>query len=130
MKITEIFEVVQNTAGTNDKKQILKDNINTTIKWVFDDCYGKRKYYIKTFEPNGIVGYNTIDNDYIDFHTALDRLAKREITGDAAYAYLQEVVSKYTADDQAVLCKIIDRNLKIGISLDNFLDIIGKKSEK
>lgn len=130
MKITEIFEVVQNTAGTNDKKQILKDNINTTIKWVFDDCYGKRKYYIKTFEPNGIVGYNTIDNDYIDFHNALDRLAKREITGDAAYAYLQEVVSKYTADDQVVLCKIIDRNLKIGISLDNFLDIIGKKSEK
>ena len=130
MKITEIFEAVQNTAGTNDKKRLLKDNINTTIKWVFDDCYGKRKYYIKTFEPNGIVGYNTIDNDYIDFHNALDRLAKREITGDAAYAYLQEVVSRYTADDQVVLCKIIDRNLKIGISLDNFLDIIGKKSEK
>ena len=130
MKITEIFEAVQYTAGTNDKKRILKDNINTTIKWVFDDCYGKRKYYIKTFEPNGIVGYNTIDNDYIDFHNALDRLAKREITGDAAYTYLQEVVSKYTADDQAILCKIIDRNLKIGISLDNFLDIIGKKSEK
>lgn len=48
MKITEIFEAVQNTAGTNDKKRILKDNINTIIKWVFDDCYGKRKYYIKT----------------------------------------------------------------------------------
>lgn len=131
MRITEIFETIQNTAGTNDKKRFLKEHMNTTIKWIFDDCYGKRKYYIKTFEPKpGCQGELTLDNDYLDFHHALDRLAKREITGDEAYAYLQQVVSSYTVEDQIVLCKIIDRNLKIGVSLDNFLDIIGKKSEK
>lgn len=130
MKIYDIFTTIQSTSGTLDKKQILKDNMNDTIKYIFNDTYGSQKYYIKTFTPNGAVGYLTLDNDYIDFHNSLLHLSNREITGNDAYNYLQQVVALYDKESQEILCKIIDRNLKIGISLDNFLDVVGGKESK
>lgn len=130
MKIYDIFASIQTTSGTLDKKQILKDNMNDTIKYIFNDTYGSQKYYIKSFTPNGIFGYLTLDDDYIDFHKCLLRLSSRQITGNNAYNYLQQVVALYNEESQEILCKIIDRNLKIGISLDNFLDVVGGKEEK
>ena len=130
MKITEIFEEVQNTAGTNDKKQILKDNINDVIKQIFEDAYGKQKYYIKKFTKPDFSGNLTLDNDYHYFRDTLVNLSERKVTGQPAYLLLYSTVGDFDAESQDILCRIIDRNLKIGISLDNFLDIIGKKSEK
>ena len=130
MKITEIFEVVQNTAGTNDKKRILKDNINDVIKQIFEDAYGKQKYYIKKFTKPEFSGNLTLDNDYQHFRDTLVNLSKRLVTGTPAYLLLYSTVADFDVESQEILCRIIDRNLKIGISLDNFLDIIGKKSEK
>ena len=130
MKIYDIFTTIQSTSGTLDKKQILKDYMCAAIKYIFNDTYGSQKYYIKTFTPNGVIGYLTLDNDYIDFHNGLLRLSNREITGNDAYNYLQQVVALYDEKSQEILCKIIDRNLKIGISLDNFLDVVGGKESK
>ena len=65
MKITELFVKIQDTAGTNDKKQLLKDNLNPTIQQIFEDTYGSQKYYIKQFFPVlNLFGTLTLDNDY------------------------------------------------------------------
>lgn len=125
MSIYNIFLQIQNTPGTLAKKKILSDNLNDIIRWIFLDTYGSQKYYIKTLERTDIVGTRTLDNDYYDFHKALERLSKREITGNDAHDYIQEIISKYDADSQDILYKIMDRNLKIGISMDNYLDIVG-----
>ena len=125
MSIYNIFLQIQNTAGTLAKKKILADNLNDIIRWIFLDTYGAQKYYIKTLERTDVVGVRTLDNDYYDFHKALERLSNREITGNDAYDYIQEIISKYDADSQDILYKIMDRNLKIGISMDNYLDIVG-----
>lgn len=130
MTVYQTLFKIQNTSGSNDKKTILKDNLNDVIKLIFEDTYGPQKYYIKKFIPNGEVGSVSIDTGYDVFHKYLLRLANREITGDAAYLNLQTIVSLYDAESQEILCRIIDRNLKIGISWDNYLSVIGQKESK
>ena len=130
MTVYQTLFKIQNTSGSNDKKTILKDNINDVIKLIFEDTYGPQKYYIKKFVPNGDVGHLFVDLDYGTFHNTLMQLANREVTGDAAYKKLQETVALYESYSQEILCRIIDRNLKIGISWDNYLSVIGQKESK
>lgn len=130
MTIYQTFFNIQTTPGTNDKKATLKDNLNDVIKLIFEDTYGPQKYYIKKFVPNGNVGHLFIDIDYEVFHYMLMDLASRRVTGDAAYKKLQETVALYDLYSQEILCRIIDRNLKIGISWDNYLSVIGQKKSK
>ena len=128
--IFRTFLQIQNTAGTNAKKEILRENMSPIIRQIFEDTYGPQKYYIKTFEcPQG-KGELTIDSNYNVFHNVLERLVTRTVTGDTAYACLYNTVLLFDEPSQEILCRIIDRNLKIGISLDNFLDVIGEKSSK
>lgn len=131
MKITELFVKIQDTAGTNDKKQLLKDNLNPTIQQIFEDTYGSQKYYIKQFFPVlNLFGTLTLDNDYNVFHEALTRLSNREVTGNEAIGFITGVFYKFDTDSQQILRCIIDRNLKIGLSYNGYLDIIGTKESK
>ena len=43
---------------------------------------------------------------------------------------LQDTVALFDMDSQEIFCRIIDRNLKVGISMDNFLDVVGGREEK
>ena len=128
--IFRTFLQIQNTASTNAKKEILRKNMTPVIRQIFEDTYGPQKYYIKTFVPNGDYGHLFIDIDYDTFHNVLMKLANREVTGDAAEELLQATVALFEYESQEILYKIIERNLKIGISLDNFLDVIGEKETK
>lgn len=130
MTIYETLTAIRNTSGSNDKKTILKENMTPTLKLIFEDTYGKQNYYIKKFEcPQGS-GELTIDDDYGTFHCTLVDLVTRTVTGDAARAHLHNTVLLFDKESQEILCRIIDRNLKIGISLDNFLDVTGEKNAK
>lgn len=128
--IYETLSAIAEASGTNDKKAILNDNMSDTLRLIFEDTYGPQKYFIKKFVPNGDFGHLSLDNDYGTFHCTLVDLVSRVVTGDAAYNKLQETVALFDSWSQSILCKIIDRNLKIGISLDNFLDVIGEKESK
>ena len=130
MGIYDVLTTIQNTSGSNDKKTILKENMSATLKMIFEDTYGPQKYFIKKFECPRSIGNGTLDDDYDTFHIMLGSLACREVTGDEAYRQLQIVVAMYTPQAQEILCRIIDRNLKVGISLDNFLDVVGAKADK
>lgn len=128
--IFRTFLQIQNTAGTNAKKEILRKNMSPIWRQIFEDTYGPQKYYIKKFVPNGEYGHLFIDIDYDTFHNTLMKLANREVTGDVAERLLQNTVALFEYESQEILYKIIERNLKIGISLDNFLDVIGEKESK
>lgn len=130
MNIAKVFKQIQETPGTNDKKKILVDNINDVIKMIFEDTYGPQKYYIKSFVKPDVAGSLTIDNNYDHFRTVLVHLADRSITGHAAYEFLYSTVMDFNEESQDILCRIIDRNLKIGISKDNYNEAIGDGIEK
>lgn len=130
MKIYDVLTTIQKTASTKSKKQILKDNMCDTIAAIFEDTYGPANYYIKQFEKPDITGTLTLDNDYQHFRDTLVNLINRSVTGQVAYLLLYSTVGDFDAESQEILCRIIDRNLKIGISWDNYLDVIGQKDTK
>lgn len=129
MKITELFITIMNTPGSNDKKSLLEQNMNPVINQIFEDTYSTKKYFVKKYnvDKDSVL---TIDNDYSVFHNMLQKLASREVTGNAAIALVEDTIGMYRLEEQWLLHRIMDRNLKIGISLENFSKVSGEASNK
>lgn len=134
MKIREILEQIRNTAGSNDKRAILEANKSELLEQIFTDTYdNSRNYYVKKYNKDYsgspdidlLAGFIdtpklTIDNDYCVFHSMLDTLNGRMVTGNAAVNRVEDVISSFIDDDQPVLHAIMERNLKIGIAGESF----------
>ena len=128
MRIREILETIKNTAGTLDKKQILKDNMNDVLRMIFEDTYSDRKYHVKKYNI-WECGDLTLDDNYDTFHSMLKLLSERTVTGKAAVELVENTIGMYVLEDQWVLDGIMEKNLKIGISKDNFNDVMGNAIE-
>ena len=121
MKITELFEAIKNESSTLGKKQLIKDNLSEVLKQIFIDTYDtSKKYYIKNIPELAVHGELTIDEEYDTFHSTLMKLHYRDVTGNDAIEFLVKTLEHYTKEDQEVLINIVQRNLKIGVSIDNF----------
>ena len=130
MIVREIFATLASIPGSNDKMQFLNENTNETVSLIFQDTYDtKRKYYVKKFNVTR-TGDLTIDEDYMEFHGMLNALNARIVTGNAAVELVEMTIGMYVKEDQDLLCKILDRNLKVGISLDNFNKTNGESIDK
>lgn len=129
MTINKVLNLIKETSGTLDKKKILKDNMSNTIKQIFEDTYSDRKYYVKNYNI-WECGSLTIDYNYDTFRSMLDILNKRIITGSAAIELVENTIGMYILEDQWILNGIMNKNLKIGISKDNFNDVVGNVIEK
>ena len=130
MIVREIFTTLASIAGSNDKMQFLNENTNEIVSLIFQDTYDKkRKYYVKKFNVTR-TGDLTIDEDYMEFHGMLNALNARIVTGNAAVELVEMTIGMYVKEDQDLLCKILDRNLKVGISLDNFNKTNGESIDK
>ena len=121
MKITELFNSIKNESSTLGKKQLIKDNLSNVLKQIFIDTYDKnKKYYIKNIPELTTYGDLTIDDEYDTFHSTLMKLHYRDVTGNDAVEFLTKTLEHYTKDDQEILINIVQRNLKIGVSIENF----------
>lgn len=130
MTVREIFTTLASIPGSNDKMQFLNENTNEIVSRIFQDTYNKkRKYYIKKFNVTK-TGDLTIDEDYMEFHGMLNALNARIVTGNAAVELVEMTIGMYVKEDQDILCKILDRNLKVGVSLDNFNKTNGETIDK
>ena len=136
MTIVELLQKVKETSGTNEKKALLKDNMSQLLKTIFDDTYNKSiKYYVTSKSIMGALnnedGARTIDCDYNIFHDALMELGERKVTGYAAIERIAGVYNTFSLKSKGILLAIIDRNLKVGVSFDNFNDVLGdEKNDK
>ena len=130
MKIVELFEAIKNEPSTLGKKQLIGQNLSEVLKQIFIDTYDtSKKYYIKNFPNIVSTGDLTIDNDYNIFHEILDRLAKREVTGNDAIDVLIKTLEQYSEKDIEILINIVQRNLKIGVSILQEKQAIPKSSK-
>jgi DNA ligase-1 len=121
MKITELFNSIKNESSTLGKKQLIKDNLSNVLKQIFIDTYDKnKKYYIKNIPELTTYGDLTIDDEYDTFHSTLMKLHYRDVTGNDAVEFLTKTLEHYTKDDQEILVNIVQRNLKVGVSIENF----------
>lgn len=130
-KISKLFETIKTTSGISEKmaamqRALLDESAKNTIVQIFNDTYDKsRMYYVKKFGPIETSGNFTIEKDYAFFHDLLNKLSSRELTGNAAVFAVEAGIQKYVHEDQEILCSIIDRNLKIGLSKDTFAKLDG-----
>lgn len=134
MLIREIFETIKGLAGSNAKKEFYEANKNATIELIFSDTYDdSKKYFVHKYNKDyqSLLTYDyTIDNDYNVFHDMLSQLAKREVTGNAAIALVEDTISQYVEEDRPILHSILARNLKIGLSATTFNKSANDKIEK
>lgn len=130
MIVREIFNAIASIPGSNDKMQFLNENTNETVSLIFQDTYDtKRKYYVKKFNITN-TGTLTIDTSYNLFHNMLEDLNNRVVTGNAAVEAVERMIGCFVKEDQDLLCKILNRNLKVGVSLDNFNKTGGESIDK
>ena len=129
MKVSQLFETIRKTAGASEKMSLMKENISDVVKQIFADTYDKsRMYYVKKFDMPTTSGDLTIEDNYDAFHSVLEDLANRTITGNDAISLVENQIADYVEEDQPILASILDRNLKIGLSADSFNKLLGKKA--
>lgn len=125
MSVLDIILKIKNTASTNSKKDILKENINNkdlerVIKLTLDPLVvsGIKKIPEPISTDNELTLSESID--------ALDALYTRSVTGNAARQFIGELLGSVSEDDAEVLRKIVLKNLDCGIQGKNANDVYGK----
>ncbi len=116
MSIKQILDEIANEPSTNQKMVILsKYKDNELLKRVIYLAHSKRvKFYIKQ-----IPEYNSVDVPLMGLKPALDdldNLSSRKYTGLDAVGFLSQLLSYLYKDDAYVIERIIDKDLKIGMS--------------
>jgi len=112
--IKSILDEIAGESGTNAKVEILKKyQDNEVLKKVLYQANSKRvKFYIKQIPEFQYVG----EDKGLDWALGeIKRLSSRDFTGGAASNHLQHVLGSLNLDDQYVIERIIDKDLKIGM---------------
>lgn len=113
--IHDIFQELLSNNSRLAKESILKKNFdNILLQRV---CYLALNPYIKFFVrkiPSKFEGRNSITlTDALD---ELSKLSSREITGNAAVSFLENLFHSLSLENAEVLKKIIEKDLKCGVS--------------
>lgn len=125
MKISELFSQIEKTAGTTDKMVLMQNAMNTSLRdtliQIYEDTYDShRKYGVHKFQILPNVGSKTLEKDYGYFHGLLDKLANRELTGNAAIEAVESAISDFVSEDKEILASILNKKLTIGLSKTSF----------
>lgn len=131
MTISLLFANIEKTAGVTDKsvlmQQALQDaKIAPIITQIYQDTYdSQRKYGVHKFQIQPIYGNKTLENDYSYFHDLLDKLANRELTGNAAIDAVEAAIAQFVKEDKDILAAILNKKLTIGLSKTTFEKLTG-----
>ena len=113
--INQLFETLASDNGRKFKEDLLAQHKNNIIlKEVVRLALDPTVIFIKK-----IPQYTPIVGETITLEHAisqLDHLATRELTGNAAVEHLTNILSSLSSDDAEVIKKIIQRDLRCGVS--------------
>lgn len=126
----KILNEFNNSNSRNYKLDVLKKyKDNQGFIKVFQLCYDKVKYNfgitmknINIPEPKDIISLQ-------EALSKLDDLITRKYTGNAANAFLTGIFSTLSQDNQEVLKRIIDRDLRIGVGPKEYNKVVNKKDQ-
>jgi len=127
--IKSILDEISAEPGTNAKIEILKKySDNELLKDVLYQAMSKRvKFYIKQIPEFQYIGEDKGLGWAVD---ELSRLSSREFTGGVATNHLQHILSSINIEDQYVVIRIIEKDLKIGMGRTNVNKVIDGLVEK
>lgn len=116
MSILNILNELSSTSSRLEKEKILKREIdNELLKRIFYACYSPDlTYWIQKTPP---IIYNPhVMTLSVALDRVLNRIATREVTGNAAIELYQALLSSLPADDAEVLRRIVIRDLRCGVN--------------
>lgn len=130
MSIKEIFDEIAAEPSSNKKMEILSSyKENEILKRVLYLANSKRvKFWIKQI-PDHKPDVNNPEN-LIWGLDGLKLLSTREVTGHKALGWLGIVLSGVSPDDAYVLQRIIDKDCRIGMAINNINKIFPKLIEE
>jgi len=116
MKIIEILNQVGSTSKGSEKEAILaKHKDNKILQQVFFYTYSTfHTFGVKKINCTPVASGLSIDNDWPVAQRLLDRLIKRQISGNAAQDAIESVLAVFDVDSQDIIRRIIDRDLMVG----------------
>ena len=114
----QLLNLLANTAGKNEKLKILESyKDDPLVRAVFLYAYNPRiKYWIKKRPGSQVC--NPQNSDLMGAIVSLVvTVASRRVTGNAAIEYVAGLLDNLSTDDQEVLYRIIERDLKCGVGV-------------
>lgn len=120
-KVNHIFEMLRSTSSMNEKLAILKsynsdDDLKKILKYAYD-----KVTYTYGISPQSMTNYVNCSYDGVvkmDAEELLAKLNSRELTGNAALKAARDVYNALDTVGRDFLYKILDRDLKIGVSTE------------
>jgi len=115
-----IFRALANTTSRIEKECLLRQHLtNLTLRRVlFLALDPFTQFYIRKI-PNYIPGPTSTNRSTMMLEGALDnqeQISKRVVTGNAAINHLKMILESVTADDAYVIERIIEKDLRCGVS--------------
>ena len=118
----EVIKRCESANGAGTKKMIMEalasaDDVAQRL--IFEALNPYRVFGVRKYDaPDQYL--TEAPGAYSHFFMVLDKLAAREVTGDAARAMVTGALSKFTREDASYIARIFDKDLKAGFSADTF----------
>ena len=119
----EFFNTVRQEPTLAGKIKLLKENRSDFHDEIVRDALDKSITYGTTSKGIEIQPYTSDDHFngwYAVFHRILERLASRELTGNAAIEKITECLRYHNEEEQRFFLQVLDRDLNLGISWDTY----------
>lgn len=120
----ELLTQVRQAATLSEKISILKNNRSDFVDLIVADAMDKSVTYGIT--SKGIEIQKTRENRtwlggwYDGFHAILEKLASRDLTGNAAIERVTDYLKDWDEETQRFLLQVLDRDLSLGIGWDTY----------
>jgi hypothetical protein len=131
--IKEILDEIAAESSTNQKMVILeKYKDNELLKEVLYKAKSPRiKFYIKQIPEHNILPIKEEDQYTLgQILVKIEDFSNREMTGNIARDYLKNLLEKTSEDNNYILQRIIDKDLKFGMGRSNINKVIPDLIEK
>lgn len=119
----QILQAIALASSKNDKRKLLQNNKdNKRLGELLDASLNFfRKFYISKFNmPNHITHWE--EDLHGEFIILLNKLEKREITGNVAKSNVELFFSKCSERQQNIYAKVLRKDLKAGFSIDTAVE--------
>ena len=115
----EVFAQVRQAATLSEKISLLKNHRSDLVDLIVTDAMDKSITYGITSKGIEIQPHSLDDHSYVGwydgFHSILERLASRELTGNAAIETVTDYLKYHDEETQRFLLQVLDRDLNLGI---------------
>lgn len=115
----DVIELINHTRqipGSSSKVSYLKEHRTPMLDLIVADAMDPSITYGVTSKDIAVECAEGAETDYSPFNQLLGRLAFRDLTGHAALDAITKTLASYPSAYREFLCRILDRDLQLGIS--------------